>query len=110
MSWESTYAMASPDVTLLRPAHRMASVTAGLKWAPEQFPSAKIMHISDAAMDHAPAGELPSTFSKTVSTRTKVPMHSLTHLTQSSYLVVELQLPKSSGRTTLKRFAASKAP
>ena len=52
-----------------RPESMIATVIAGLKCAPEQELSAKIMLINDAAMDHAPAGEPPRTFRPTVSTR-----------------------------------------
>jgi len=56
----------------------IARVTAGLKWAPEQVPRAKIMHIKEAAMDHTGAGDFASTFKPTVRTKKKVPMNSLT--------------------------------
>merc|ERR1719487_859499 len=53
---------------LSRPEQMMAVVTAGLKCAPEQVPKAKIIHISDAAIENAPAAEPLSTLRPTVST------------------------------------------
>ena len=41
------------------PASVSAVVTAGLKCAPKQLPSAEIITMRDAAMDQAPAGKPP---------------------------------------------------
>merc|ERR1719163_308330 len=53
---------------LPRPEQMIAVVTAGLKCAPETVPRAKIMHMSDAAIEKAPAGEPLSTLRPTVRT------------------------------------------
>merc|ERR1719198_2334110 len=62
---------------LPRPLQMIAMVTAGLKWAPEHVPKAKIMHMSDAAIENAPAAEPLSTLRPTVRTSIKVPRNSL---------------------------------
>merc|ERR1719446_19278 len=53
---------------LPRPEQMIAVVTAGLKCAPEQVPKAKIMHMSDAAIENAPALAPLSTLRPTVRT------------------------------------------
>merc|ERR1719272_1347896 len=55
--WTIIYKAPSLGWHLPRPAHTIAVVTAGLKCAPETVPNAKIMHISDAAIEKAPAAE-----------------------------------------------------
>ena len=62
------YIAPSPASYLPRPEQTIAVVTAGLKRAPETELKAKIMHMSDAAIENAAAAEPPSTFSPTVST------------------------------------------
>merc|ERR1719163_1660146 len=71
------YIAPSFGVHLPRPLQTIAVVTAGLKCAPETVPKAKIMHISDAAIENAPAADPLSTLSPTVSTSMYVPRNSL---------------------------------
>merc|ERR1719428_1096537 len=71
------YLPTSLEAILLQPEREIATVTAGLKCAPEQVPRAKIMHMRDAAMDQTGALEPPNTFSPTVRTNIYVPRNSL---------------------------------
>ena len=59
------------------PFMKSASETAGLKFAPETDPSAKIATINEDAMERTAQVELPvSTLAPTVPTRMKVPRNS----------------------------------
>merc|ERR1719247_2676131 len=64
-------------VHFLRPDAIIATVTAGLKCAPETSPSEKIITVNAAAMDQT-NGTLVKTFSPTVRTSMYVPRNSLT--------------------------------
>merc|ERR1719162_1103079 len=94
-----------------RPDARIATVTAGLKWAPETEPRAKIIHINPAAMDHTGAWEPPITFNPTPRTNMYVPRNSLASFETMGGPSAGASAPgTSSGRTSMNNPAARAAP